>query len=1835
MAEVELSLINKVELRIALASNDDQFEQSLKSYLAPILLKLASPHAEVRKSVLKIIQNLIPRISAASTIKLPVEALLDQVKTPKVQPNTDPSSVRLYSLLFISRGIDRLDNDEKRAIVPKVIENMEIYSSDVSARLFNILCKLLQSWKNPEFGTPEYANMKQFFGFDKSPLTEKFLSNKISEFFMLQPNATNNTINMDGLGPDQIQFFTLKAGVVYKTQKEVFEVKTKLLDFLKSGFDDSNLWKPLLIASVDSSSAINDQALISFKKLKVNFDDDSIVDEMVKMFIGSESVPPVKSTMQEKIVQLLSKGTNISKHPNFETFVTLGLNSDNGRVKFSTLQLLKFLSQDDGKSLPSLDDFNKNMAAQLKNSIMEDGWPRISPEGVATISQRLLQYEALGNILRSNPSLFIKDLNYVKFLFESLEGEIADHRSVIQDALSRLAVHLPNLSTGSKQDLKSIIRKYLLIQNSTSDNIDSCRYIAIKYTNSAYPFNDSEARYFCILGTAKENKSDTIEEANKGLHPYWFNILQSSNTLEFKSTTDLLGQNSLVSFPGFSDFVGVIYSEIEALKMTENAVIFKVMSRVIEFAFQTLVMQSIKDQTTVVVTDEDWSVRLNNAVDLDKAVRLFLIAQIKSIVDSDVAMDDEDTGENSYVQYLYVILNALSGQYHSLEASVLFTEIFSKLLSMSPPSVIGKLTSKTTILMNLLKTKTLSDVSISQVCKSIGIIASHPDLSDSFIVSIFDELNIKNAPKHLVKGMILASSYIVSGLFLRQRISVLPLDYLKHYLDCLLDLFGDATYYSTILEGVSQMSIFGVLGPVVNQDLKSYLEKFIDLVNPKAKKCDEKSVLALAYLSLCQSPEAKNVEGLNEFEEILYETHVSKQVEFTFTSGEAFLILVAGWEAKNLQKEMDIQGECIKYVPANTSRLHVVLELVLKACSNTKPSLRKAGCIWLLSLVQFCGNLQEINEKAPQIHVAFMRFLSDRDELIQESASRGLSIVYEMGDLELKDTLVRGLLKSFTDTNAASKLAAGSVDQDTELFDKDVLKTNDGSVSTYRDVLNLATDVGDPSLVYKFMSLAKSSALWSSRKGIAFGLGSILSKSSLDQLLVDNKSLSSRLIPKLFRYKYDPITSVQQSMNVIWNTLIKDTPKTVRENFDIILQELLKSMGNKEWRTREASTAALNDLLQIVPLEQYEEKLEDIWNMSFRVLDDIKESVRREGTKLVKSLISTLMRTIEDKETGSDKSTEVLGKLIPLFLGNKGLLSDSEDVKDFSLKAILKICKIGGESIKPFVPTMIGNFVNLMSTMEPEAINYLILNADKYNLQHDDIDAKRLQSLGASPMMNAIEKLLNLLDDSNMDGFISKLQSSIKKSIGLPSKVCGSRILVTLITSHYELTKPYGDKLFKIAILQIKDKNLTIASSYATAAGHLCRIASISAIVDYSEHINKLYFESEDEKGRQLASISSENVAKYSADKFESVALAFLPLVFIGKHDDCVSVKTNFEREWNENTSGNNNSIKLYLSEIVAFLQKYINSNKFEIRKTLGKSISDLANSFNTLNDLPGETIKRLIDILIEANNGKSWNGKESVLEALVVFSIKAKEPLKDYPTLLNEIFRVMTVESKRKNKQYQKHAVLLLGRFIHEFPQEELVDTYMEIMNQFLLDSYYVSVHNAGDSDDEDDMDIEIKLTPKQNLEMEESKLKFLKNLSISLSQEINTKLVNFIFKKYYQAFESKVIEVTWRSKIGISDSLSSVVKFLIENGKSLTSQSNEILYENWQQLRNQCLDLKNIEKVKIQFIRFSNQLMSYYNEVYEVEKSKQIMDSLKKYEEVESSNIIKTELARVLAEK
>ena len=120
-----------------------------------------------------------------------------------------------------------------------------------------------------------------------------------------------------------------------------------------------------------------------------------------------------------------------------------------------------------------------------------------------------------------------------------------------------------------------------------------------------------------------------------------------------------------------------------------------------------------------------------------------------------------------------------------------------------------------------------------------------------------------------------------------------------------------------------------------------------------------------------------------------------------------------------------------------------------------------------------------------------------------------------------------------------------------------------------KELCSLASDI-NPELVYQFMHLANNNAIWQSRLGGAFGFSSIAAKAG-EQL----EPYLPKILPKLYRYQFDPVTKIQVSMTSIWNALVQDNTKTVDLYLPHIMDELQKNLTNNQWRVREACCGGL------------------------------------------------------------------------------------------------------------------------------------------------------------------------------------------------------------------------------------------------------------------------------------------------------------------------------------------------------------------------------------------------------------------------------------------------------------------------------------------------------------------------------------------------------------------------------------------------------------------------------------------------------------------------------------
>lgn len=179
-----------------------------------------------------------------------------------------------------------------------------------------------------------------------------------------------------------------------------------------------------------------------------------------------------------------------------------------------------------------------------------------------------------------------------------------------------------------------------------------------------------------------------------------------------------------------------------------------------------------------------------------------------------------------------------------------------------------------------------------------------------------------------------------------------------------------------------------------------------------------------------------------------------------------------------------------------------------------------------------------------------------------------------------------------------------------------------------------------------------------------------------------------------------------------------------------------------------------------------------MWTASFKVLDDIKGSVRKAAAELSRVLIGILVRTLEADNTSAAESKRILENVLSFLFSHAGLESAAEEVQRSSLYTLLEIIKKAKpKALRPFIPGLIENILELLTRLESAAVNYVYLNAAKYKTDEHEIDKHRLQSIRSGPLMEGIERCLDSLDEASMAELSSRLRNAMKAAVGVPSKV--------------------------------------------------------------------------------------------------------------------------------------------------------------------------------------------------------------------------------------------------------------------------------------------------------------------------------------------------------------------------------------------------------------------------------------------------------------------------------
>ena len=1556
---------------------------------------------------------------------LPVKTLLEQYKSH------ESGIIKQLDLSFIQHSLERIDDDDRRDIIPIALRGCSKDQGQLRAGpFFQIILRLLLDVRIPPRGSKDDEGFRDSIGLSDHE-DAKYVARMIGLFLRLRPPTAAQTWSQANptFAQGDLDLFSVENPRSQKIFERVSELKAKLVTLLASGaFTDEEKFLPALFAASSFDNRVASTAEEIIKRTSVSMEDEALVRRLFDAhstlqaayrtrILSMLSKSSISTTMSDRIMEVVELDFMLENSgSSFKQALQPSSVLERTKLHKALFQYLTWVA----RIGPSKDDFT--IAPQLIRSmrayIETQGWPVPEKTSADDIALRSKAYETIGMLSRSADMPVQERLDLAAWLFRSLsEDPINDTVVNIDGALSSLTANIPPSIGSEEKFLKSMLLTYMSLPDEPPA-VRSTRHAVVKWANQCLPFSSIYGRWIDILavGGSHNERNDVIEQGHNGLDPWtycahneanptlpdwkemvvmFFGSLITPDSVDRpESMQDMTSANSKLTFRNFSG------NRIAA---------FPVALRYIKQMMYLSALNEFK-------VEPDWMQTLDAHIKTDVASRDKIRAYLRPI----------DSGY--WVFYLKACLDGAL-----LEDSPITEEClrcFVDVAALCPGGALGYLAKLSNELLGLIKSNNKEVRTLA--AKAFAILATHPMHEDDVVENWRKTLEalFEGADKafgsdlNAAEGGLLAFGYHCSrSVFYNHAVP-------NNLNPPFRFLVGENIQHSlmeTAFESFSQLWTAGLAIP--SSEGEYSLDKVVERLTAHAKKGNEKAIIALGRLAVGVNDTSSNDKTkagseilsqgvLGKILKELFALHEIKRVEVHFTVGDAISAATGRWDSDYVKLTLDVEPRNTQFEGGSRKALTTaVLDKLFTDCKATKPSLLKASGIWLFCIVQYGSHLHEVQSRLREAQAAFMRLLSARDELVQETASRGLSLVYERGDAGLKSTLVKDLVSAFTGSGTQLK-----VEEDTELFEPGALPTGEGSsITSYKDIVNLANEVGDQRLVYKFMSLAANAATWSTRSAFGrFGLSNILSDSEVDP----------KLYPKLYRYRFDPNTNVQRSMEDIWKALVKDSGSVLDNYFDDILDDLLKSILGREWRMREASCAAISDLLQGRPFPQYEKRYREVWTAALKVLDDVKGSVREAALRLCMALSNSLVRQL-DESNDSSAAKSMMGEALPFLLSDKGIESSVKDVQVFATITVMKIAKQGGNALKPFIPDMVPQLLGLLSTIEPEQINYHYQRAGEDS--RDQIDKLRSQMVNRSPISEAIENCLRFIDGEVMARLAPKLEATVKGAIAMPTKIGCSRVLTTLFTRHTADIKPFSSKFLKMMEKQAMDKNDEVSQAYARACAYIMRVVSDTEKARFCERLVKMYIESEDESRRQKISDVVVALAKISSDHFTANETELLPFAYLGAHDTDEYTRKVFKEVW-EQHAGSNRTVVRYVPEIVALAERCLDTNQWALRHTaaftVGAMVSDVAAASEATGEISEGNLKTLWPTFDKTLALKTFPGKEKLLESYPHFVGKGAALWKNNAQISAQMKKIAIREAKRNNEQYRVHAFKCLWRF-------------------------------------------------------------------------------------------------------------------------------------------------------------------------------------------------------------
>ncbi|XP_068144819.1 proteasome-associated protein ECM29 homolog [Drosophila tropicalis] len=1709
-ANAEIELLERVLLRLGNADTDEKLEAAVSKFLTPVILKINSPHNVVRTKVVEVLTHIKRRLTSRGQIQVPVEALLDQYALPD-----STTFLKNFAIIFITMGYPRLQLEEQAALAAKVV-GCESKMDNYQDKLFGLLLPILGDLKIPE--DPAQRN-KLLNLQDKPGVSSNFLS-LLQDVLLLPYGITQDQDVPPGLSP-----YSFKRIIANNWRAEELEkVKKGIVRFLCAGvFTEVESFILLVLASADTRFSVATPAITELSKVctMLDFHQPVVTAPLYTLYIGNQNslterqTRPCCARVRQKLLQHLircrGKSINVSKGLPV-IFDTLFGTNTNQKCKVLALQFVELVLKDGPRELVS-----------KVSRVILTGITKVIGRGDSAEPNDVQNaaYSALAQHARSFPQDVSQDLKLVLGYFQNLANSAPDLHSSIREALVSMApafawktkekaeasMDVDDEQTADSWEVQLDGQQHLLLAmllDNAESKIQIVQNVTSVFLTSCYPEYYAPARYLLLLiagerNSLRENVTSYLYGTSKKDHVNY----------SFISSIEQRGSRHLSE--SIADF--------NHLSLEQRRVVlpsFSVMMKHVHEMAQKRLKKSTSGGGVVVVGKTKLPFTLDVYEELLDYLRLCLwySADIVGAPGDEkhtqklrkyISLNYEEDENNPLHQYMQFVQRSVEAKRTESNLLGLYD-----LLNADPQLFASKLLHLLEPLGNSLKD--VSETMRNNVAQVYGILWAYGLPDDKLNEEVSECLRkLSQSSLEHKHGLLLVLGHTLNrkiSLQLSQKDATSkPKDYAEwpQFVDAIKFIAKSLceSQWLLVSAAVKCISMIGKTVEIPNvqveiqlpssntsdnsntiadDDEEEYrsIESSTKLIifgvvfqllrsTSARQKIREESAKCLGYLAIGDGDHFTK----RNLQKFLTLAKVQKDAALNIAISEAIVNTLCGYDVNK-----GIPSENFNNAHCTNADFEQFLNSLIALVTEPNPNSRQAISVWLLAVVKHCSHRPAVLNKKQLLQFAFTELLSDDSEFVQDVASRGLGLVYALSDAGSQTDLANSLL----DQLIGGKRKVNQVTGDTELFAEGMLgKTpTGGNITTYKELCSLASDLNQPDMIYQFMQLANHNAAWTSKLGAAFGLKTLSAESKQKM-----QPYLGKIIPRLYRYKYDPTPKIQNSMISIWDTIVTDSKETTEQYYWEILRELLDNLTFKEWRVRIACCLAVRDLLKRpnglrlrtedrlrpkssgsatpdphkmdVDDDVPEPELKELWVQLFRVMDDIHEGTRMtaHGTASFLGKLCVIASSAEHGKSGSAVSTSILPFLLETGVGHK-----VSDIRKVSIKTISDMIDSSGALIAPHLVTLIPCLLRATGELENTKLSYVSTRLGADHEAQEAIDTLRAEAAKSHHTMETINKCVRFIDYPELEKMTPEVLELMKSSVSLGTKIgCAHFVCLVSIRLGKEMSPVVG-KYIRACFVGIKDRNATVRKYNATAIGHLLGLAKEQSIKNLFAKLDELY--TEQPNNRSIA-LTIQSINKRHHELLKDYMDSMIPLVFFAMHEEALdeNSKSNVELWkdlWNDICPGDA-GIRLNLNVIITKLEASLTDASWSRKSQAANAIQTIATRLASSLD-EAERV-RLIKLLLTGLQGRTFQGKERLLQALAALCKNLNPKHEISPSIIDAALR----EARKREPTYRTLALAALGDILEQLEADRFEVVYNMIWN--LLEKK--ELHDDDDDDDDD----------------------------------------------------------------------------------------------------------------------------------------------------------------------